>query len=72
MSLEKIVEPLTSIVPNLKTFVCIAKEKCQNSADGLTLDESAAIMLYSIDWQPMEQCLFYMLNTTLRSHDRKN
>ncbi|CAF3258630.1 unnamed protein product [Rotaria sp. Silwood2] len=69
--LETAVEPLMSILPNLQTFVSIAKEKCEDPADGLTQDESASIMLYSMDWQPMEQCLYYALNATLRSNDRE-
>ncbi|CAF3540530.1 unnamed protein product [Rotaria sp. Silwood1] len=71
ISLEKAIEPLISILPNLQTFVFIAKEKCEDPADGLTQDESASIMLYSMDWQPMEQCLYYVLNATLRSNDRE-
>jgi hypothetical protein len=71
VSLDKAVEPLTCLLPNLETFVCIAKEKCENPGDGLTQDESASIMLYTMDWQPMEQCLYYVLNSTLRSTDRQ-
>jgi hypothetical protein len=52
VSLDKAVEPLTCLLPNLETFVCIAKEKCENPGDGLTQDESASIMLYTMDWQP--------------------
>ncbi|CAF1551511.1 unnamed protein product, partial [Rotaria sordida] len=71
ISLEQAVEPLISILPNLQTFVSIAKEKCENPSDGLTQDESASIMLYSMDWQPMEQCLYYVLNAILRCNDRE-
>ncbi|CAF1313294.1 unnamed protein product [Rotaria sordida] len=71
ISLEQAVEPLISILPNLQTFVLIAKEKCENPSDGLTQDESASIMLYSMDWQPMEQCLYYVLNAILRCNDRE-
>jgi hypothetical protein len=71
VSLEKAVEPLLSLLPNLQTYVCIAKNKCENPDDGLTQDESASIMLYSMNWQPMEECLYYVLNSILRSEDRE-
>ncbi|CAF4451354.1 unnamed protein product [Rotaria socialis] len=43
------------------------KDKCANPADGLTSDESASIMLYSIGWQPLNECLYVVLNSTLQS-----
>jgi len=71
ISLDAAIEPLISLLPNLQTFVFIAKEKCSNPSDNLTQDESASIMLYSMDWKPMDQCLYYVLNSTLRSDDRQ-
>ncbi|CAF4918695.1 unnamed protein product, partial [Rotaria magnacalcarata] len=50
----------------------MAKEKCKKPADGLTHDESASIMLYSMGWEPIEQCLYFALNAALRSEDRGN
>ncbi|CAF2157902.1 unnamed protein product [Rotaria magnacalcarata] len=38
-----------------------------SSADGLTSDESGSIMLYSIIWQPVDQCLYSVLNSILLS-----
>lgn len=70
-SLEKALEPLVPLFPNLLTFAQTAKDKCSSPADGLTTDESASIMLYSMDWQPMDECLHYMLNAALRSTDRR-
>jgi hypothetical protein len=71
ISLEETLVPLLDFLPNVARYVCIAKEKCANPADGLTQDESASIILYSMDWQPIEQCLQYVLNSTLRSEDRQ-
>jgi Ran GTPase-activating protein (RanGAP) involved in mRNA processing and transport len=71
ISLEQAIVPLLDLLPNVETFVCIVKDKCANPADGLTVDESASIMLYSMDWQPTEQCLHYVLNSALRSEDRQ-
>jgi sugar lactone lactonase YvrE len=49
----------------------LAKQRCKNPpANGLTLDQSASIMLYSIGWKPFDQCLHIALNTALRSKDR--
>ena len=70
VSLEKAVEPLLSVLPKILTYVYIAKKKCKKPKDGLTEDESASIMLYSMGWQPDNQCLFVALNATLRSRDR--
>ncbi|CAF3873340.1 unnamed protein product [Rotaria sp. Silwood1] len=72
VSLEKAVEPLIPMLPEVHTYVYIAKERCENPTDGLTQDESAAIMLYSMDWLPYEQCLCFVLNSILREDDRRN
>ena len=32
----------------------------------IDVDESAAIFLYTSEWQPQEQCLYGALNTMLR------
>ncbi|CAF4634970.1 unnamed protein product [Rotaria sp. Silwood1] len=71
-SLENAVEPLVHLLPKVQSFACAAKEKCKKPpADGLTLDESAAIMLYSMGWKPHDKCLYIALNATLRSRDRE-
>ncbi|CAF2535982.1 unnamed protein product [Rotaria sp. Silwood2] len=72
VTLEQAVLPLTPFLPKIQTYVGIVKEKCENPADGLTSDESASIMLYSIGWQPMNECLYVVLNTTLQSMNRQN
>ncbi|CAF3373257.1 unnamed protein product, partial [Rotaria socialis] len=38
VSLEEAVEPLISIVPDVRRRVYVAKIKCENPADGLTQD----------------------------------
>ena len=70
VSLETAVEPLLPLLPKVLTYVYIAKQKCKHPKDGLTEDESASIMLYSMEWEPYNQCLFVALNATLRSTDR--
>jgi hypothetical protein len=69
--LETAVKPLVSILPTIQTYAYTAKQRCKNPADNLTQDESASIMLYSMGWDPMDKCLYVVLNATLRSADRQ-
>jgi len=69
--LEIAVEPLVSFLPSVESYVYVAKQRCKDPpADGLTIDESASIMLYSMGWKPLDKCLYVALNATLRSTDR--
>ena len=71
LPLEIAVEPLVSFLPTIENYTYIAKQQCKNPpADGLTIDESASIMLYSMSWEPIDNCLYVSLNKTLRSNDR--
>ncbi|CAF3367823.1 unnamed protein product [Rotaria socialis] len=72
VTLEKAVEPLVSLLPDIQDYVYVAKQRCdEEPADGLSQDESAAIMLYSMEWTPRDKCLYYVLNIILRSEDRR-
>lgn len=71
VSLEEAVEPLVSILPDIQSYVYTAKQRCEKPADGLSQDESASIMLYTMEWQPLDECLYIILNATLRSPDRQ-
>jgi hypothetical protein len=71
VSLETAVEPLVSFLPAVQSFAYVAKQRCKKPpADGLTIDESASIMLYSMGWKPLDKCLYIALNAALRSIDR--
>lgn len=74
LSLEEACEPLLSIFPRLPKHIQIAKRKSKKPADGLTQDESAAIRLYTMEWDAAPDELypsFYSyLNQILRSVDR--
>ncbi|CAF1479516.1 unnamed protein product [Rotaria sordida] len=70
VSLEEAVEPLVPLLPSVKSYAYAAKKKCKKPADNLTQDESAAIMLYSMGWEPLNECLYCALNATLRSKNR--
>lgn len=72
VSLEESVMPLVVIIPNIHTYVYMAKENSSmSSTEGLTLDESASICLYSMEWEPHDQCFSHVLNQSLRSKDRQ-
>ncbi|CAF4658062.1 unnamed protein product [Rotaria sp. Silwood1] len=72
VSLEQAVEPLASLLPSIQNYASLAKQRCGEPADGLTQNESAAIMLYSMGWEPLDQCLYVALNAALRSPKRRN
>ena len=71
VSLEKAVEPLLSIVSEVDQMVYVVKQNCTNPEDGLTPDESASIMLYSMEWSPRDGSFYFILNKTLRSENRQ-
>jgi len=69
--LEIAVEPLLPFLPSVQIYAYTAKQRCKDPPDDdLTIDESASIMLYSMGWEPLEECLYVVLNATLRSSDR--
>ena len=70
VSLKKAVEPLTSILPKVQDHCWLALQNCEEPADELTQDESAAIVLYTMEWEPRAECLYVVLNATLRSKKR--
>jgi hypothetical protein len=71
VSLEKAIEPLISLVPDIEQMVWTVKQNCENPADGLTPDESGSIMLYTLEWEPPELSFYFVLNSTLRSQNRQ-
>ena len=72
--LEEACQPLLNIVPCLPTYIWIAKENSKHSSDGLTRDESAAIHLYTMEWDSDDKrtypSLYTHLNRTLKLIDR--
>jgi hypothetical protein len=71
VSLEEAVQRLIHLLPTVQSHVYVAKQRCINPVDGLSQDESASIMLYTMEWQPSNKCLYTVLNATLRSEDRE-
>jgi hypothetical protein len=72
VSLEQAVAPLVSILPEVQDYAYVAKQRVDAvPADGLSHDESASIILYSMEWEPHGECLYFVLNSTLRAEDRR-
>jgi hypothetical protein len=71
VSLEEAVKELVPILPAVQRHAYVAKQICNKPADDLTQDESASIMLYTMGWEPLDECLYVVLNNTLRSPDRQ-
>ena len=74
LSLEEACQPLLSIIPRLETYIWVAKQNSKNPPDGLTQDESAAIRLYTMEWDSecneVRGSLYANLNRTLKQIDR--
>jgi hypothetical protein len=65
--------PLIGIIHNLMFYVKMALDETpKEPPDGLTIDESAAIRLYTIEWSESHQSLYLMLNRTLKREAREN
>ncbi|CAF1073877.1 unnamed protein product [Adineta steineri] len=72
VSLEEAVAPLISILPEIQDYAYVAKQRCKSvPPDDLTQNESASIMLYSMEWEPHDECLYFALNAALRTEDRR-
>ena len=73
LPLYKACAPLVDILNDLYTYVHVAlNETPELPADGLTIDESAAIRLYTMEWQSPHPSLYTMLNQTLRDDNREH
>jgi len=71
VSLEKAIEPLISIVPEIEQMIYVVKQNCVAPQDHLTSDESGSIMLYSMEWYSPEKSFYFYLNQNLRSENRQ-
>jgi hypothetical protein len=71
VSLEEATDPLLSLVPDVKEMVSKVKQNCTKPKDNLTTDESASIMLYSLEWKPRENSFYVILNNILRTEDEE-
>lgn len=70
LSLEKALESLVPQIDELPRYIKIAKRYCHHPSEhGLTQDESAAIYIYTMEWD--ETSLYRVLNNALRSENRE-
>jgi len=70
VSLDQAIQPLLPIIDDVKQMVWTVKKNCQHPKDHLSIDESASIMLYTLEWISHESSFYYILNETLRSENR--
>lgn len=72
VSVEEAIKPLVDIVSDIERKTYVAKQSCKQFNDGLTVDESSAIRLYTMGWHPNEKSLYFCLNKYLRDKQRDN
>ncbi|CAF1070373.1 unnamed protein product [Rotaria sordida] len=73
LPLFKACAPLIDIVHNLSFYIEMALyETPEEPSDGLTIDESAAIRLYTIEWDEPHPSLYSMLNHALMNDHREH
>lgn len=73
LPLFKACAPLVDIIHNLSFYVQRALEETpEQPPDGLTIDESAAIRLYTMEWAESHRSLYSTLNYTLKNSDREH
>jgi hypothetical protein len=71
LPLSEACAPLMNIILNLSVYIQLALDETpQAPSDGLTFDESAAIRLYTIEWEEPHASLYSMLNSTLKKSSR--
>ena len=68
VSLEEAAKPLEHLISDLYRIVSEAKSQSENPKGGLTIDESASIRLFCMEWNHGES-LYLILQKTLRSED---
>ena len=71
VSLAEAVKPLINLVSDVERMVYHATDGRDKPMDNLTADQSAAIRLYTLQWDPPEKSFYHILNATLRIADRE-
>lgn len=71
LSLSEACSPLINILHDLSLYVQTAVDETpEQPPDGLTINESAAIRLYTMEWHKPHPSLYSKLNFALRNTDR--
>ena len=71
VTLDEAIKPLIPHVREIQHMVYIVRRNNRELKDVLTMEESASIMLYSLEWSPSESSLYCILNSMLRSTARQ-
>ncbi|CAF1106131.1 unnamed protein product [Adineta steineri] len=71
VSLEEAIQPLIPLVPEVEHMAWTAKQKHFNAEHGLTHDEAASILIYTLEWNPSDKSFYIILNNTLQAADRQ-
>ena len=71
VSLEEATKPLIGVVQEIEHMVYTIQGNNIHEKDGLTVDESSSIALYSLEWNPREKSFYFILNETLRAPNRQ-
>ena len=70
--IEEATAPLLGIVHDIERRTWIAKQRCRKPpANGLSIDESTSILLYTMEGTSDTPCFYRTLNATLRAEDRE-
>ena len=71
VSLEDAMEYVTEYKETLKKRLSDVRKSCpKHPADGLSIDDSAAIRLYTMEYKPKEASVYFILNSALRCERR--
>ena len=70
VSLEEAVAPLMSLVPDIERMAWTAKQSHFDAENDLSNDESASILLYTMEWEPRDKSFYIILNNTLQAANR--
>lgn len=72
LPLVKACAPLINLIHDLSIYVQLSLNATpEQPPDGLTIDESAAIRLYTMEWEGSHRSLYSMLNHTLKKGTRE-
>jgi hypothetical protein len=71
VSLEEAINPLTSIVPEVERMAWTVTQNRFEGEYGLTDDETASILLYTMEWEPRNKSFYVILNNTLQAANRE-
>jgi hypothetical protein len=71
VTLEEATKPLIEQVPDIEHMVDNVRRSQGKPKHGLTVEESASIVLYSMQWTAVDTSFYSILNSTLRSPARQ-